>query len=202
MKQIILTFLIFGGFVLMSGQVVNGQALELVRQYFECRNLTMYFNGHVYVRNTSIPNNFLDDAFYQQAGLGQLNITKSYTDTDNCNTRFCNCVNWGFIDSNITYYNGYYSYIPNNKYSIFFRNSSNYPGVKAILSAFNTENNVWDLKTLAELNQTSSYSWYYRWPYPTIIKFLLLAEFTQQKQYTYNNWQLQRFCYNFNELSV
>ena len=131
MKLEILALIAFICFVCLRGQV-NGQTFELIRQYYECQNLTMYYevSRGIYIRDTSLPDNYLDDSFYQRLGLANMTydqgmnlIRKIYPDTRNCTTRFCNCVSWGFIDG---LFDPNYQRIYNN-YSIFFRNESNYP---------------------------------------------------------------------------
>ena len=188
--EVLALLLALSGLVCFNGQV-NGQTFELFKQYYECRNLTMILNGQTYVRDTSLPDNYLDDSFYQRLGLANMTydqgmnlIRKIYTDTRNCTTRFCNCVSWGFIDG---LFDPNYQRIYNN-YSIFFRNESNYPGVRLIVSEFYNETK-WNLQSLNTIFYTFSNSYYtydygvYRraFEYPSIIKFLLVHDFTRAR---------------------
>ena len=120
----------------VESQYNSQDTLSLIRQYHECRKLIMYlnpngWNGPYYVRNTSIPNNELNDSYYASKGLDKMTfaqgmtlIRQIYLDTQN-KSYLSNCTSWGFIDQ--------YNY----NFSILFRNASNFAGFKTIIAGFN-----------------------------------------------------------------
>lgn len=145
---------------------VNGDVSELIQKYYNCKN-----------KYSENPLSRIDDSFYKQLGIDKMNfdegmsfIRKIYTDTENCETKFCICVN-EYIDQN-------------EKYNIFFRNESIFAGVKSIISAFNNKyNNKNYLKSL-KISQTNVKDGN---KYPTIVRFLIKYDYTSEKNRFYNN---------------
>lgn len=178
------------------------EAYELIKQFYECRHLQMHLSidwrGRFYTLNDSIPNNTLNDTFYHGLGLSNMTFTQGmdfirqfYTTTRNCRTFQCNCTSWGLID---TYAN----------YSLFFRNSSNFIGMKSIIWAFNNK-----YKSALSLNQSLMH---YGTTYPTLVRFMMIFEYTWAKVNLYKvslycattsfNWSVRLMGFKFKFMSV
>ena len=148
-------------------------ASALIQQSSECKKLTMMlindsYWGYYYIRNSSIPNNTLDDTYYQRLGLGNMSFDQAfafikniYTNVSNCNSKYCNCVKRG----------------PNGMafqvYSSFFLNETIFKGVKAIIQEFN-KNLSSQSRSLADA-MIYTYNGYL---YPTITSFLMKYDYT------------------------
>lgn len=163
--------------------LVDGQGLsQLIQQWYECQNLTMYkkfdlYEGFYYAINTSIPNNTLDDSFYQRQNLTNKTfdqamemIRRMHVDTNNCTTRFCDCVRSGRRGQVLV------------KYGIFFSNASNFAGVKSIVSAFYNR-----YKTLMKPFDLAIWSINNGLVYPSIGKFVINNDYTSDKTSHYYN---------------
>lgn len=174
--------LIYSAFMILVSlsliyQVNGGRALGLIRQYHECRHLKMYFNGEYYQRNESIANNTLADSFYSRLGLASMTFDQSmnfirqiYTDTPtSCASLICNCTRLGYLDDD-------------DYYGVYFRNASNFAGVKSIIAAYNTKHKP-SLKSLQQAQESYAYDGGKK--YPTIVRFLMTAEYTSTKYELY-----------------
>ena len=151
-------------------------ASALIQQYSECKNLTMMLTndsywGYYYIRNSSIPNNTLDDTYYQRLGLGNMSfdqafafIKKIYTDLHYCNSEYCKCAKLG-PDGRMFYY-----------YKSFFLNNANFKGVKAVIQEFN-KNLSSQSRSLADAMMHT----YNGNLYPTITSFLMKYDYTSSK---------------------
>lgn len=159
------------------------KAYDLILQYNECQNLTMYFNNYYYVRNDSIANNTLSEARYQRL-LGKMTIDqglayfkKIFLVTKSpCKTFICNCTSLGWKGQVL------------EDYSLFFRNDSNFNGVKSIVQAFNTKYKRYLRSVPDVLSIFNIYSWN---PFPlyqsgNITQFLMTNDFTRDKFLYYN----------------
>lgn len=141
-----------------NGPANAGDVADLIQSYFKCEHLK------------SSP----ADSFYKSKGLANMDfeqamsfIRKIYTDTKNCDSDYCKCVD-GFIDD----------------YSILFRSESSFLGLKSILEAFNNKYNTkpyW--KSLRESFKNVKEGE----KYPTIVQFLMKYEYTSNKLNFYNN---------------
>ena len=137
MKSVIIILVIA---VASIGQV-KSECFELVQQYYECKNLIMRnltydtFPPVPYDPIPWVPNNTLNDTFYQNLNLGQMTLDQAmelfrtiYNETYNCTSYFCKCVTTGIVDQ--------YKFGRYNRFSLFFRNQTNFDQVKIVLSEF------------------------------------------------------------------
>lgn len=163
---------------------------DLVRQYYQCKKLIMHkvnFSWDIiyYIPNYSIPNNRLDDSFFQKLGLENMPLNKAmdlfkqiYMETNNCTSEFCNCVNFQFIDTN-------------DQFSIYFRNETNFRQFNDIISAFNNKFS----KFMYPIDYFTKLIFTYE--FPTLTKFCITNEYTSQRLNNYNNTLMS--CVNRNE---
>lgn len=173
-------------------QQINGQSFDLIKQYYECKHLKMIvksdWKGTYYARDESISGNKLNDTFFQNLGLTKMTfdqgmnfIKKIYTDTNKCYTLFCNCTSWSFIESFNTTNNNYNV----KSYKIYFRNESNFAGIKDILLRFYKEYQA----NLFDSNNQNDLSYeYLDKEYPTISKFLMRFDYTPSKGFYFKKF--------------
>lgn len=182
MKTLISALLILATLSLIY-QVNGERVLGLIRQYHECKYLKMYFNGEYYKRNESIANNTLPDSFYMRLGLASMTLDQSmnlirkiYTDTPTtCTSSICNCTRLRYLDNDDDDYD----------YGVFFRNASNFVHVKSIIRAYNTKRKS-SLKSLQQAQELYAYDGGKK--YPTIVRFLMNAEYTSMKSDLYKTY--------------
>lgn len=160
----------------LSWNVECETASQLIQQYSECKILTMMltsdsYYGTYYIPNPTIPNNALNDTYYQSLGLGSMSfvqamtfIKKIYREVTNCSTSFCNCVRWGPKGLALKYY------------EYFFLTEANFKGVKSILLDFNEKYSN-QTQTLAR----SMLNTYNGQIYPTITSFLMKYDYSRNK---------------------
>lgn len=193
MKKIsTIAFLTLNLLLIMTIEVDGKQShmLTLIKKYYECNNYFKMKNdseSHQPVNeiDDSIPNNFLDSSFFLSLGLGNMTfdqgmefIRKIYLDVDNCTSELCKCVDLDGLE---------YIY----KYSLFFRNQSNFLGVKSIISEFNKKyNNKNYLKPLTNIiDQINNSDDYYHYNYVNSTKdlnFYLNVDYTDYRLDFYN----------------
>lgn len=124
-----------------SNILVDAQCYNLVRQYFECRNLTMHSVAAVgsfgiqikkYMPVSRVANNFLDDEFFAKelanldidAALALFQTIFATTSDSSCTSEFCECVRSGIEDKR-------------NRYAMLFSEKSIIEQVKNIMTEFN-----------------------------------------------------------------
>lgn len=160
---------------------VELRCYDLVKQYYECQNLTMTkmnysMNQVYYYPNYSIPNNKLNDSFYQRLGLENMTFNRAmdlfrliHTRTNNCTTEFCNCVSFHHIDTSNSYF------------SIYFRNETNFLQFRDIVASFiNKFRNFMYSLNSTQLRLSYSYE------HPTLSRFCMTNEYTTQRLRYYN----------------
>lgn len=137
LRMRISTFLIIALISLKTIDEINGQCMDLVQQYYQCKYLKMKktekFWGEVYEPDPSIANNALNESFYVGKSVNKMNFDKAmtlfetiYLESDNCTqskNEFCECVSLGHIDQH-------------GNYSIYFRNRTNFVNAKKVIKAF------------------------------------------------------------------
>ena len=101
--------------IISINKQVDCQCVNLIQQYYQCKYLKMTNNtdlsylkfgiGPAYVPDASIPNNQLNDTFYKGLNLGKMTFDQAmhlfwsiYNETNNCKSKFCDCVVKGLID--------------------------------------------------------------------------------------------------------
>lgn len=170
---------------LMWSTNVDCQCYDLIKQYFECKYLNMSIRNNTwqmldYLPDSSKPNNYLSDRVYKRY-LNKMNFNeamqlfqKIYKITENCSTEFCKCVAWKHIDKNI-------------KYSIFFRNETNFKQVKKILLSFNLrfKDDILPFKQLEHMYMYDGPPG--DWPlYPSLTKFCIKYDYSRTRLGFYN----------------
>lgn len=150
-------------------------ASNLIQNFFSCNNKLVSNkasndskSNHQRLQQTDLENSFFTDlglekmSFDQGMGL----IRKIYTDTNNCESDFCNCV-----------------YIPGDKYNIFFKNDINFEGLKSILKGFNEKyykkEHLKNLINAAKFVKNGE-------KYPTLVEFLMKFDYTRNKLNFFN----------------
>lgn len=157
----ILTTIVFGCIL----KEIECGSFELIKQYYECKLLKMINSSERYIPDSTIPNNTLEDPFYQNFSKmtfeqGLELIQQIYLQTNLCANEFCNCVNPSRIDTNK---------------SLFFHNTINFQQVKTIISEFNSKfdskvrsfediyyyinSKAQDLPALADFSILVDYTW-------------------------------------------
>ena len=179
--------LIFLGIFLISSRdnQVNGECFELVQQYYECQYLEMRNpnNGHSipipYEPNPLIDNNILDDTFYQNISLNEWTFDEAmdlfweiYNSTNNCNTELCKCISTGIIDQ--------YKYGREGRFSLYFRNRTNFEQVKIIVSEFidKYQSAISSYTDLEEFFKAKTHS---NQTLPTLAEFCMKYEYTDER---------------------
>ena len=166
---------------------VNGECFELVQQYYECKNLVMVLdkNNQTYIPSTLVPNNILDDAFYENLNLDGKTFDEAmdlfwqiYDETNNCNTELCKCVSTGIIDK---YIGG-----KKHKFSLYFRNATNYEQMKIILSDF-LEKFKSTLKPYSDLEMFFKEKAHSNQVLPTLARFCMKYDYTDERFIYHNN---------------
>lgn len=116
----------------------DAQVFQLINQYYQCGNLKMIKTlvpgtntSYYYAPNANISNNYLSDSYFKSLATMTIDqglslVKKIFVNTTNCNTYFCNCVSWMFIDNQ-------------NNYSVLFRNDTNYVSARTIINALYTQ---------------------------------------------------------------
>ena len=174
MKLIFFFYILFMAALNLTTQV-DGICFDLVQQYFQCKRLKMVFTEEEgWIPNSKIKNNFLNDTFYQRQNLSRMSlddgfalIRKIYTETSDCESDFCDCVNiesFNEIAGEFT------------DFSILFTNSTNFPHVKTIISEFNQKykSNLLPFEEIQEIVDKNSDS-------STLAKFCIDIEWSFEK---------------------
>ena len=160
---------------------VNGECFRLVQQYYECKHLVMVEqeNNETYIPSTLVPNNILNDAFYKSLNLDEKTFDEAmdlfwqiYDETNNCNTDFCKCVSTGIIN--------WYKYGRENKFSLYFRNATNYEQMKIIVSEF-LEKFESTLKPYSELEMIFKAQTHSDQVLPTLAHFCMKYDYTDER---------------------
>ena len=173
--------------IISINKQVDCQCADLIQQYYQCKYLKMTNNtsdsyktygiGPAYVPDSSIPNNQLTDTFYKGLSLGQMTFDQAmqlfwniYNETNNCNSKFCDCVSNGLIDQ---------AYSPG---SVVFRNATIYPQMKSILLAFMNKYQPY----LSPYSQLTSY-FYQTQNLPTLNQFCVNYDYSKNRLSYYSN---------------
>ena len=199
MKTLIIIFAVL---TITTG--VKSECFELVQQYYECKNLVMIdpninistyppdmfdasnkpnenykYPPKTFIPNPSIPNNQINDTFYQALNLTQMTMDQAmvlirtiYNEVNNCSSAFCNCTKTGII---MDYMNGEY-----NRYSLYFLNETTLDQVKIILSEFNTkfQSNMKSYSSLQTLFDSKTHS---KQTLPTLAQFCMKYDYTDER---------------------
>ena len=180
---IFITFL-----AIFSDSRVDCQCANLVQQYYQCKYLKMtnntdflyvlYGYGPAYVPDASIPNNTLNDTFYQNLNLGQMTFDQAmqlfwniYNETNNCNSAFCDCVIKGILDQATA-----------TPAKINFNNATIYPQMKSILQAFLNKYKPF----LSPYSQLTSY-FSATQNFPTLNQFCVNYDYSKMRLLYYSN---------------
>ena len=184
------TFLILLA-VLTITTKVKSECFELVQQYYECKNLVMIdpnpkneykFPRKAYIPDPSIPNNQLNDTFYQTLNLTQMTMDQAmglfrtiYNEIYDCNSSFCYCTK--------SVFGIYYQY---NQYSPYFLNETTFEQVKIILSEFNIkfQSNMKSYSSLQTFFDSKTHS---NQTLPTLAQFCMNYEYTDERFIYYSN---------------
>ena len=166
----------------------KSECFELVQQYYECKNLVMIDPNPInvykvprkaYIPDSSIPNNQLNDTFYQTLNLTQMTMDQAmglfrtiYNETYNCISAFCNCTKSEFEE--------YYLY------RLFFLNETTLDQVKIILSEFNTKFQS-KMKSYSSLQTFFDSKTHSNQTLPTLAQFCMNYEYTDERFLYYNN---------------
>ena len=176
--------------IISINKQVDCQCANLIQQYYQCKHLKMTNNtsdsyknygiGPAYVPDASIPNNQLTDTFYKSLNLGKMTFDQAmqlfwniYNETNNCKSKFCDCVSKGLIDQTTSG-------------TVAFRNSTIYPQMKSILLDFINKNKHFHLP----YSQLSSY-FYLTQDLPTLNQFCVNYDYSEMRLTYYSN---TRFC--------
>ena len=179
---------------------VNGECFELVQQYYECKHLVMVLdeNNQTYIPSTMVPNNILTDEFYKNLNLTEKTFDESmdlfwqiYNETDNyCDSKFCKCVSTGIINI--------YKEGKQNRFSLYFRNATNYEQIKIILSEF-LEKFESTLKPYSDLEKFFKEKAHSNQVLPTLAQFCMKYDYTDER-FIYHYDSLD--CFTDNIVSV
>lgn len=180
---------------LASINEIKSECFELLQQYYECKHLVMInpnndsnsnFPPSTYIPNPSIPNNQLNDTFFQSLNLAAMNFDQAmnlfrsiYNETFSCSSEFCKCVTTGLIDQ---YTHGKY-----NRFSLFFRNQTNFEQMKIILLAFLVENQP-RLLSNDVLESYFALFTHGNQSLPTLVQFCKLYDYTDDRFYYYDSY--------------
>jgi hypothetical protein len=192
------TFLILLAVLTITTRV-KSECFELVQQYYECKNLVMIdpnpkneykIPRKAYIPDPSIPNNQLNDTFYQTLNLTQMTIDQAmglfrtiYNETYNCISAFCNCTKSEF---------GEYF-----QYRLYFLNETTFDQVKIILSEFNTkfQSNMKSYSLLQTFFDSKTHS---NQTLPTLAQFCMNYEYTDERFLYYSN---STDCFTYDAVS-
>ena len=172
--------------IIFINKQVDCQCANLIQQYYQCKHLKMtnstdpsyltYGVGPAYVPDASIRNNTLNDTFYQNLNLGQMTFDQAmqlfwniYNETNNCNSKFCDCVSKGLIDQT-------------TGGTVAFRNATIYPQMKSILLSFINNNKPY-------MFSYSQYYFYATQNLSTLNRFCMNYDYSRNRLAYYSNTQ-------------
>lgn len=169
--------------------VVEGQSYDLVRQYGWCKNLTMIlynstYTPPFYMPDPNVPNNILNDTYFQKMNLSSMSFydamnffRRIYLETNNCSSRFCNCVSWDVIDAH-------------GAYSVVFRNDTNFHQVVSLVELFLEKLKP---KLLPYSVLQYSYPFYDSPNLTTLVQFSIKNDYSSNRMAFYNTTS----CYGY-----
>lgn len=182
-KKISIVLIIIAAFLLF-GQVENS-GFQLVKQYYECKNLVMIPNNFSYTHkhyypDPNVPNNRLNDTFYQRIGLQNMTFDQAmslfrtiFMEIRSCprQTPFlCNCVNSLFSGTTVDQ-------------SVLFRNETVFAQVKLIVNTFITKFRPF---LVSSQNGFLSDWFFHGHDLPTLIQFFFNYDYTTTRLLFYN----------------
>lgn len=155
----------------------------LPKQYYECKNLVMAFYNYsysdysYYYPNSSIPNNRLNDSFFEARNFANMTLDQGlglirtiFQEVRTCRPiDTCNCIKSGFKKLDF------------NK-AVLFLNETLFAQTKQIVSTFINKFKPY----LNVMKEYSTWDTFYSYNLPSLARFASNNDFTTERYYSYN----------------